>query len=147
MDLQQILSNGIRAIRQENLKKSSQLTLGEIILKLEMIKNKDLLIVFEDKKHYPIDIGSWRGSYDELAIGYNDTEGKELSTKKFLKILKGAVGKTFEGYKGGDFLMGRNTPIWIALDGCCSGFTDKEIGIIDIKEEKKVIIKIKEFDY
>ncbi len=29
------------------------------------------------------------------------------------------LGRTLEGYKGGEFMMGRNTPLWLAEWGRC----------------------------
>ena len=34
-----------------------------------------------------------------------------------LAMCKGAMGEVFQGYKGGDYQMGRNTPVWIANYG------------------------------
>jgi hypothetical protein len=33
-------------------------------------------------------------------------------------MCRAAIGEVFEGYKGGDFQMGRNTPVWLASYGC-----------------------------
>lgn len=67
----------------------------------------------------PEDIDSYRGFYDHLAIGI-DSESKYTSAVDFLSTLKEAVGKTFTGYKGGDYTMNRNTPLWIDDYGDCS---------------------------
>ena len=42
IDLQTMLNNAVAAKRAEELKSSPQLLLGEMILKLETVKNKDL---------------------------------------------------------------------------------------------------------
>jgi len=34
--------------------------------------------------------------------------------EEWIEVLKQAIGKRFTGYKGGDFLMGKNTPVWLA---------------------------------
>jgi len=147
MDLQSIITNQVQAQRQEQLKTSIQLTLGEIILKLEAVKNQELPVVFDVKKYYPTGIDSWRGSYCELSLEYDD-EGKPLLLEKFVKILKNTVGKTLTGYKGGDFLMGRTTPVWVANYGTSSGFRQKDTAVIDILEKgDKVVIKTKATDY
>ena len=36
------------------------------------------------------------------------------------------MGEVFEGWKGGDFQMGRNTPLWSAEEGCTA---DKLMGL------------------
>ena len=116
--LQAVLDNAAQAGRAEEMKTSEQLMLGEFIMKLEMI-DQDLPIYFDDLKHRPTSIDSWRGSYCELSINYEgggsilsdeiDTEHKHLSfpahktidtnlpkdvkVKDLLEILKMAMGK------------------------------------------------------
>lgn len=170
MDLQTILNNAVAAKRAERLKNSPQLMLGEMILKLEAIreKNKPLFIDIMDKR--PKGINSWRGIYAELAIqtedfgSYQTSEieivcewgniykykqiGKESPTvAEWIEVLKEAVGKTFTGYKGGDFIMRKNTPIYLAEYGCSSFKIDdkpidekeysnyKTVYFIDVKEK------------
>lgn len=72
MDFQTIITNAVNAKRAEELKSSSQLMLGEIILKLEAVndKTKPLFIDIMDKR--PKGIDSWRGIYAELAIQTED---------------------------------------------------------------------------
>lgn len=151
MDLQEILNNAVVAGRAKEMLSSPQLTLGELILKLEAVDDKNLPIIFDGKKFHPISVGSWRGSYCELAIEYS-LVGKILSVKKFLKMLKNTVSKTFIGYKGGNFLMGRTTPVWVANYGESQGFKadgDKYCqAVIDVSRGKEyIVIKTKAIDY
>ena len=170
MDIQTMLNNAMAAQRQEELKNSPQLMLGEMILKLEAVgdKTKPLFIDLMDKR--PMGVDSWRGSYCELAIqtesmgGYNTDKvtfessygnsyetkelGKENPTvQEWIEVLKEAIGKTFVGYKGGDFLMGKNTPVWLAEYGNASFITNnkpidekdysnyKSVYFIDVRED------------
>jgi len=147
MDLQEILNNAVVASRAKEMLSSPQLTLGELILKLEAIYDKNLPVIFDNKKYHPVGVISWRGSYRELAIEYSST-GKVLSVKKFLKMLKNTVGKSFVGYKGGDFLMGRVTPVWVANYGNAEGFKVDGDGdrqaVIDVSKGKEhIVIKTK----
>ena len=156
-DLQTILDNILKVERAEEMKTSIQLTVGELILKLEVIRNQNLPIRFDIKKYCPTGLDSWRGSYQELAIQYeygggmcyeqlkpkcerddfgdhhykckcggseefNTTLPKNPKVSDFLKILKFILGKYFIGYKGGDFTMGKTTPLWVANNGESSGF-------------------------
>lgn len=126
LDLQKYINDTLKARRSESLAKSDQLTLGEIILKVEaIIKNKEEIVkrcnneptvVFDFEHLHPNSIDSWRGSYEELALGFTD-EGKEMTITEFLKMLKDTLGKTLTGYKGGDYLMSKHTPIWVANYG------------------------------
>ena len=149
MDLQTMLHNAVAAGRAEQLKNSPQLLLGEMILKLENVKDKrkQLFIDIMDKR--PMGIDSWRGRYDELSIttetfgSYNTEEiemqfpgmtfykkkeiGKANPTvQEWIDVLKEAIGKTFTGYKGGDFTMGKGTPVYLAEYGSSSFQIDNE---------------------
>jgi len=68
--LQKMMDDSVKARRSDDMKTSKQLILCELISKLENVKNKELPIVFDDSDHVPTAIGSWRGSYRELAIFY-----------------------------------------------------------------------------
>src|SRR5579884_2690083 len=116
MDIQEILDNAVQVQRAEQMKTSEQLMLGELILKLEAVQNKNKPVAFDDPVYHPVDIGSWRGSYCELALEYSQ-DGEVLSTAILLQMLKNAIGKTFGGYKGGEYMMGKTTPVWVANYG------------------------------
>ena len=59
---------------------------------------------------------SYRGYYSDLAFkrgeGVREAGG-------LLADCKAAMGEVFEGYKGGSFVMGALTPLWVAPYGCC----------------------------
>lgn len=131
MNLQTIVQNAIAAEREKELAISSQLTLGELILKVEALPNPEASVYYYkgDQSSFPTDIDSWRGIYKELALNIN-TEEEPMKVHEFLKMLKSAVGKTFTGYKGGEFLMSRRTPIWVANYGN-SGST----AVIDVEDD------------
>ena len=128
MDMQSIFTNAVSKARAESFKKSNQMTLGEMIIKLEGIiehvkviekdrpQYQDPDVMFDFEYLRPVCLSSWRGSYSELAIEFSG-EGKWLKASEFLIMLKEAVGKTYEGYKGGDFVMGKATPVWVANYG------------------------------
>lgn len=151
LSMQSILTNAVQAQRAEEMKTSPQLVLGELILKLEAIENKKLPVIFDDGKYHPVSVDSWRGSYCELAIEYSG-EGARLKLADFLKILKDTIGETFTGYKGGDYVMGKTTPVWVANYGDSSGFKrdgDKCYqAVIDVsKVENALIIETRAVDY
>lgn len=56
---------------------------------------------------------SWRGSYDELAF----QPCGETTVAEMLRVAKSCVGYTFQGWKGGDYTMGLETPINIEYEG------------------------------
>lgn len=135
MDIQTILDNAVQAERRETLKNSPQLTLGELLLKLESIDDSDVPVYFDFEYLRPAGIGSWRGSYSELALSFA-SEGR-MSVDELLTLLKEAVGKEYTGYKGGEFIMSKHTPIWVANYGN-SGST----GVVDVIDDSyQVILK------
>lgn len=98
--------------------KSNQIGLGDLIKQTQyLVDNMEpdedhTWLSFEFGSCGVTGIDSFRGYYDELALSYGDDEILELAD--FLGILKDALGKTFIGYKGGDFTMHEHTPIWVA---------------------------------
>ena len=141
MDLQTYIQNVVKASRANTLANSDQLTLGELILKLEpIVKNQkdgdEATIRYDFEYLFPTSIDSWRGSYDELALNFQ-TQGEEMKVSEFLKMLKECIGKTFTGYKGGDFTMHKGTPIWVA-NYSHSGNT----AVIDVVDNGYVVLLI-----
>jgi hypothetical protein len=127
MNIQTLISNQVKAERAEEMKTSRQLTLGEAILKMESLVNSPSIgdrrptVRFNFEYLFPIGLDSWRGSYCELAINFEGSvRGSKLNPPDdvtFLKWLKEANGKTYTGYKGGEYLMGKTTPLWVANYG------------------------------
>lgn len=145
MDIQDYLTAKVSQMRAEELKHLPVITLGELIAKLEAIPLKhhrdfdnsddDVKVIFDFPDQYPTILDSWRGVYAELAMGYCDNEEKLL--KDLLADCKSAVGKEFSGYKGGEFVMGKSTPIWVANYGD-SGNT----AIVDVIHDSSRVILV-----
>ena len=91
------------------------LTLGDAIDKLTVLDDPFMPIVF-DNGSAPGEVDSYRGYYSDLAFEPTD---KDRTVADVLADLKAAKGATFNGYKGGDFVMGENTPLWAAPYGFC----------------------------
>ncbi len=76
MDFQEIINNVVKAKRAEEMKTSEQMTLGELIAKLEPIaekqkgKDTEATVRFDFEYAFPTAFSSWRGSYYELAINF-----------------------------------------------------------------------------
>ena len=79
----------------------------------------DNIINFDFCRAVPCSIDSSRGSYNELAIGFKFTGSMKVNG--LLAICKGALGTTYLGYKGGEFLMGEYTKVWIDNYGQWTG--------------------------
>ena len=87
----------------------TQMTLGKLIAALEELP-ADMLI---DGIHSP---HSYRGYYSDLAF---ESASDKVTAGKALEMCRGAMGRVFQGYKGGDFMMGEATPVWLAEYGSC----------------------------
>jgi hypothetical protein len=92
------------------MEKARTYTLGQLIADLEVL-DQDKPIRFNFGYFTPCGIGSWRGSYSELALGY-DTKS-EWKVSDLFAACRDALGKTFMGYKGGEYTMSRTTEVWI----------------------------------
>lgn len=76
-------------------------------------------------RYYPVGFCSYRGNYSHLCLIPQDA-GEAVPHPKVLRSAAelrqaalDAVGTEFEGWKGGDFLMGMDTPVWVAQEGDC----------------------------
>ena len=136
--IQEIVDAQVAKERNERMKTSNQLMLGELIILLDKAKNKDLPVVFDCSEYRPVSLNSWRGAYEELAINYSN-EDPPLSCKQLLRECRKAVGTIFQGYKGGDFKMGKNTPLWVANYGTSSAWCNHSRGIVGIEERDDFI--------
>lgn len=84
-------------------------TLGILI---DWLKEQDQNLTVKDGFGDP---HSDRGSYDELAFD----PLPEAKISDMLKCAESAVGREFQGWKGGDYEMGLNTPVYIGEWGAC----------------------------
>jgi hypothetical protein len=44
---------------------------------------------------------------------------QHAAAAELLAECEAAMGQVFTGYKGGDYVMGALTPLWVATYGCC----------------------------
>jgi hypothetical protein len=141
MELQDYVTQIVKMQRDKTFAQSPQLSLGELIKEIERCE------IFKDDKTpkevdfdfgsaVPTKLDSWRGSYSELALGYKlsgyDNDAEHFASCKadeLLKELKDAIGKEYTGWKGGDYIMDENTPIWVANPG--NGGETGIVGVID----------------
>lgn len=103
-----------------------QFNLGQLIKALEAIPDEnEKTVCFDFEYAFPTTLDSWRGAYAELALGF-DFDGYGLSMDKdacrpllkdFIIYLKIANGMIFEGWKGGQYRMDENTPVWVSNRG------------------------------
>lgn len=149
MDMQECMNAMMAKMNKDRLDACDQLTLGEIILKLEAVKDQSKSVIFDGGNFSPLaSIDSWRGVYAELAIDYKVSDGEYTTVEMLLESLKEVVGSTLEGYKGGDFRMTKNTAVWIASCGSCGfcGNNGESSYIVEIKEKKDEVILVTGMD-
>jgi hypothetical protein len=120
MNFADALMAQVAIAKQEALAKTEILPLGELIARIEaQPQDQPIKVERQGKLHNPGDVDSYRGYYSDLYIDF--TSGEERTTGDFLDNLVAAEGKSFEGYKGGDFTMDQFTPVWVDMYSCCDG--------------------------
>jgi hypothetical protein len=156
MDLQAMI-NGINE-QQARDRGNYHLTLGGLIEALEANPDKEVDERFRG-------IGSWRGSYVEIAI-FTDEDGLSVENEEYMgdygddydkwqeenqitvqelpknagemaRLLRSILGKDFVGWKGGNFTIEEYKPLWITDTAGSSGNT----AIIGIDDDLKFITK------
>jgi hypothetical protein len=104
----QALIDGMN-LRSKQERAASQMTLGRLI---ELLSNADFSKGVPNLRNPH----SYRGYYSDLAFELR--EGRR-PVYGLLEDCRNSMGKTFEGYKGGDYDMGAQTPVWVANYGSC----------------------------
>lgn len=112
------------------------LRLGELIDSMKRCK-KDASVIFDFGGAVPTGIDSWRGVYAELSLQwgggrYGDDYPK---VSDVLEILSAAVGKTYTGWKGGEYRMDRDTPVWVDNRGCWT-----KTAIVGVSDEDYIVV-------
>lgn len=98
-------------------------TLGSLINALKRC-NADADVEFDFCYLAPTKVNSYRGYYDHLALGWTDKHdgpGYWPKVSALIAELESAIGKTFTGYKGGEYRMNGSTPLWVANYGQTGG--------------------------
>jgi hypothetical protein len=115
------------------------LTLGKLVEKLRDFDPGMHVIYDMAEQLSPSSPQSYRGYYSDLSF---PPSGKPITVKELLAESEAAIGATFEGYKGGDFVMHERTPLWASGYGDASG-----IAIMDAKViGDRVILITKQID-
>ena len=133
-----------------------QLTIGQVIDALEEMdlmydKKEQKEVDFDFGSAIPTTIDSWRGVYYMAALGYelsgydnNENHFNKTGAKDLLAELKGSIesGRTYQGWKGGEYSYDRDTELWVANSGN-SGNT----GIIEVMDDGyRIVLKTGYFE-
>jgi hypothetical protein len=108
MDLQKLVGAMDEMGRQTRAE--YHVTLGVMVAKAEKATG---VVRFADGDA-PGEEMSYRGYYSDLSF---DTQEEPKPAADFLAQCRKALGDTYRGYKGGDFTMDKDTPLWRAAYG------------------------------
>ena len=114
----------------------NQITLGAIMDGLKKAE-PGLPVYFDWCRLNPGRFCSYRGYYEDLALGFEDSRYKSVTVGELLQACEEIEGKILEGWKGGDYKMTRETPVWVANSGQSTGWA---IVGVDV-DEYRVILK------
>ena len=124
-------------LKNESLDKSA-MSANEIIEKLTEFKSTNKLVVIKmNNEIYTsnFDADSWRGSYNLPSISYSkDDSGVSIDTA--IKNLNEVSGTEVYGYKGGEFILDADDPIFVAN----YGESNNRTAIVDIVELENYIV-------
>lgn len=99
-----------------------QLTIGEFIERLERMPSENT-VYFDFDGLEPTGFASYRGFYDHLALGFREPsyQTDRVKAQNLLSMALAASKGIFTGWKGGEFIMHKDTPLWVANSGSDSG--------------------------
>lgn len=98
-------------------------------------------VCFDFGQTVPGHLTAWRGSYREAALTFNDPDPDgyygyhQTTASEFLAELQAALtpGRTYSGWKGGEYRFTRETPLWVAPWGQSS--STAVVGVRDLGYE------------
>ena len=136
----------VEAQRRSRFLTSPQLSLGKLIGALRAIEiapGKHPKVYYDFGNFYPTTLDSWRGSYSEISLGFGNKPEGSPEIRELIKLLEEGIGNTYTGYKGGEFTMDAETPIWADDYGTSS--ETAIVGVID--DGYRAIIETRFIDY
>ena len=92
-------------------RKKSGMTLGRLIETLESMP-ADAHVERIGNPH------SYRGYYSDLAFE-REPWAPPMTAAEAVTLCRRCLGQTYEGYKGGEYVMDADSPVWLASWGCC----------------------------
>ena len=136
VDYQSIFSGLADAAKAKALEDQPIITLGELIAKLEQQdQSASLAVQFRGMLCALDDISSYRGYYSDLCLEPGDDRFGTVATA--LADLRESVGRTFTGYKGGEYKMTNRTIVWVDYYGACSG-----VGVTGVQVNSEGVVVI-----
>lgn len=90
------------------------MTLDDLITNLNACDPDEYVRFVGAVRGNPDSFHSWRGVYAHLALDIGDYP---IKVSELLDRAAASKNETFEGYKGGDFYMTGDTPVWASEYG------------------------------
>lgn len=137
LDIQNLIEIQKKQWAKESNNKGA-MSAEEIISKLKEFKDSNKLIVIKmNNEIFTSDFAaySWRGSYNLPAIKYYSVDSG-CSVDSAIEDLQEIDGMKVSGYKGGDYTLKKEDPLFIANYGESNNCT----AIVDIVESDEFII-------
>jgi len=132
-DMQKLVDAMGDAARVE--RSNYHLTLGEAIAKLEAMDAALPVVCSDDTSSAPGYAMSYRGYYSDLAFA----PVPATDVGAFLATCRNALDTTMEGYKGGEYLMHKDVPLWIAEYGCSGNRA--VVDLVQVDDKAVLVIK------
>ena len=107
----EVIMSAVDAMADAECRANDQMTLGDL---LDFLKEDSKKVVKLDTGCFAGNLSSYRGFYRMLAV---ECRGTPITEAQFRMQCEAAVGAVFQGYKGGDFEMSRDTFVWAAHHG------------------------------
>ena len=125
-DTMQALVDGLGAQWMRE-RAETQMTFGQLIDRLAQLPPDMLLAA--SKPH------SYRGYYSDVAI---DPTEWPSTAGSLLAECREMMGRTMTGYKGGEYPVHENVPVWVAPYGCCGNklMSIGDDGALNTEEEE-----------
>lgn len=102
----------------------TQFTLGDLISRLENVEDQDKMVFFDFCGCIPTVINSSRGFYRDPALGWSGTGYSSAgsaysnsSVSALVERLKWSLGRTYTGWKGGEYTYDTNSRLWVDNPG------------------------------
>jgi hypothetical protein len=106
----QAMMDGL-SIQWQKERAQTGLTLGKLIAYLQELEAIDPETLIQGLG----ELSSYRGHYVDLAF---EPSTESTTVTYLLAVCRATMGQVFTGYKGGEFMMGSTTPLWVAPYGC-----------------------------
>ncbi len=114
------IENIIKMAEEMRLREQRRVLGIKEIVELLRLQDQEKSVYFDFLNFRPTgEVDSYRGYYSDLAIEWGGD--CDCKVEDLVKVLDSAIGKTYEGYKGGEHIMSEDTKVWVSNYGESSG--------------------------